>query len=126
VERRESGIAVFVDSIAFGALIGGILVVDSLAYVGCRDRLRLVNVSDPHHMRVIAQHSLPYGGWRVVSDSPYVYVATLDAGVCIFETTAVGIAEPIGRGVTNAIAVRRIQFVAMQRCGATPRPTSVR
>jgi hypothetical protein len=84
---------VFVDSIAFGALVYSTVVVDSLAYVGCRDGLRLVNVSDPHNMRVIARHGLPDIGWRLVYDSPYVYVATMDAGVCILETTAVGIAE---------------------------------
>ncbi len=84
---------VIVDSIAFGALVYSSVVVDSLAYVGCRDGLRLVNVADPHNMRVIAQHGLPDIGWRLVYDSPYVYVATMDAGVCILETTAVGVAE---------------------------------
>ena len=84
---------VFVDSLSFGPLVYGSVVVDSRAYVACADSLRLVDVSDPHNMRVIAQHSLPYIGWKVVYDSPYVYVATLDAGVCIFETTATGVAE---------------------------------
>ena len=82
-----------VDSIAFGALVYSTVVVDSLAYVACVDSLRLVNVSDPHNMRVIGRHSLPDVGWRVVYDAPYVYVATMDAGVCVFETTAAGIAE---------------------------------
>jgi len=85
---------VVVDSIAFGALVYSTVVVDSLAYVGCEGVLRVLNVSDPHHMTVVAWHSLPHYGWRLVYDAPYVYVATVDGGVCIFETTAVGIAEP--------------------------------
>ena len=88
---------VVVDSIDFGALVYSSVVVDSLAYVGCEDGLRLVNVADPHHMRVVAWHSLPDYGWRLEYDSPYVYVATVDGGVCIFETTAVGIAETPGQ-----------------------------
>jgi hypothetical protein len=84
---------VAVDSIAVGGLVYSTVVVDSLAYLGCRDGLRLVDVSDPHHMRIIAWHSLPDIGYRLTYDSPYVYVATMDGGVCIFETTAVGITE---------------------------------
>jgi hypothetical protein len=84
---------VAVDSIAVGGLVYSTVVVDSLAYLGCRDGLRLVNVSDPHDMRIIAWHSLPDIGYRLTYDSPYVYVATMDGGVCIFETTAVGITE---------------------------------
>ena len=82
-----------VDSLTFGHMVYDVVVVDSLAYLACSDGLRLVNVADPHNMRVIALHSLPYIGWRLVYDSPYVYVATQDAGVCIFETTATGVAE---------------------------------
>jgi hypothetical protein len=84
---------VFVDSLTFDTLVYGTVVVDSLAYVACRDSLRLVNVSDPHNMRVIGRHSLPDIGWKVVYDSPYVYVAALDAGVCIFEASSTGVAE---------------------------------
>ncbi|GEM_PF-443808 len=82
-----------VDSLTFGHMVYDVVVVDSLAYLACSDGLRLANVADPHNMRVIALHSLPYIGWRLVYDSPYVYVATQDAGVCIFETTATGVAE---------------------------------
>jgi hypothetical protein len=83
-----------VDSLTFGHMVYDVVVVDSLAYLACSDGLRLANVADPHNMRVIALHRLPCIGWRLVHDSPCVYVATHDAGVCIFETTAVGIAEP--------------------------------
>ncbi len=82
-----------VDSLTFGHMVYDVAVVDSLAYLACSDGLRLANVADPHSMRVVAFHSLPYIGWRLVYDSPYVYVATLDAGVCLFETTAAGLAE---------------------------------
>jgi len=83
-----------VDSLTFGHMVYDIIVVDSLAYLACSDGLRLANVANPHDMRVVALHGLPYSGrTRLVYDSPYVYVATGDAGVCIFETTAVGIAE---------------------------------
>jgi hypothetical protein len=81
------------DSLTFGHMVYDVVVVDSLAYLACSDGLRLANVADPHNMRVIALHGLPYIGWRLVYDSPYVYVATRDAGVCIFETTATGVAE---------------------------------
>ena len=82
-----------VDSIAVGGLVYSTVVVDSLAYLGCRDGLCIVNVSDPHHMRIIAWHGLPDIGYRLTYDSPYVYVATMDGGVSIFETSAGGIAE---------------------------------
>jgi hypothetical protein len=82
-----------VDSLTFGHMVYDVVVVDSLAYLACSDGLRLANVADPHNMTVIALHSLPYSGWRLAYDSPYVYVATQDAGVCIFEATAAGVAE---------------------------------
>ena len=82
-----------VDSLTFGHMVYDVVVVDTLAYLACSDGLRLANVADPHNMTVIALHSLPYIGWRLAHDSQYVYVAMQDAGVCIFETTATGVAE---------------------------------
>jgi hypothetical protein len=36
----------------------------------------------------------PYAVWRVAYDAPYVHAVCSNAGVCIFETTQVGVAEP--------------------------------
>jgi hypothetical protein len=95
-----------VDSLTFGHMVYDVVVVDTLAYLACSDGLRLANVADPHKMTVIALHSLPYIGWRLAYDSQYVYVAMQDAGVCIFETTAGGIAETEERIAANVVEVR--------------------
>jgi len=95
-----------VDSLTFGHMVYDVVVVDSLAYLACSDGLRLANVADPHNMRVLALRSLPYIGWRLAYDSPYVYVATQEAGICIFETTAVGVAGTGPRRVNGALVVR--------------------
>jgi hypothetical protein len=70
-----------------------VVVVGTTAYVGERT-IRVVDVSDPSNLRLCGAVSIP--GWadRLLYERPYVYAACFDAGVCIFETTQVGIAEP--------------------------------
>lgn len=45
---------------------------------------------------MLGSHTLPQYAWRVFFSPPYLYAACAEAGVCIFETTQVGIAEPRG------------------------------
>lgn len=82
-----------IDSTGFGSYVFDVVIVDTLAYVGCRDMLRLLSVADPRNPRVIGYHSLPNYAWRLTCDVPYVYAACAGAGICIFETTQVGISE---------------------------------
>ena len=82
-----------IDSLGLGSNTFDVGVVDTLAFVSTRTDLCLVSVADVRNPIVRGRHPLPGTGWRVELSEPYIYVATQDAGVCIFETTATGIAE---------------------------------
>jgi hypothetical protein len=64
----------------------------SRAYVG-GERVLTVDITDPANLMVRGSLSPPYLVQRVAYSSPYLYAACLEAGVAIYETTAVGIAE---------------------------------
>ncbi len=70
-----------------------VVVIGTTAFVGERS-IRVVDVSDPSNLRLCGAVSVP--GWadRLLYEPPYVYAACYDAGVCIFETTQVGVQEP--------------------------------
>ena len=67
---------------------------DTLAAVS-GNYVHLVNVRDPLSPREVCRWSTPSGGSPHLSYvAPYLYVACSDAGVCVLETTATGVAEP--------------------------------
>jgi hypothetical protein len=76
-------------------------VLGDYAYVGAKG-LGLVNVSNPHNPVLVDYYSTPDNVMRIVCDSPYVYAACYGGGVCIFETTQVGIQEPSRRAKQSA------------------------
>ncbi len=84
-----------IDSIGWGTDVFDVVAVGSLAYVGCRDGLRLLSVADPREPRVLAFEPTPYLVWRLSFVEPHVYAACSEAGVCVFETTQVGIQEAV-------------------------------
>jgi hypothetical protein len=84
------------DSLGFNSNTFDVVVVDTLAFVSTRSGLFMVNVTNPRSPVILGQHSLPWAGWRVEYAAPYVYVATQDAGICIFETTSTGLTERTG------------------------------
>ena len=70
-----------------------IAVADTLAYLGCRDAVRLVSIADPHNMRVVASAPVPQSAWKMTYVAPHLYAACFDGGVCIFDTASPGISE---------------------------------
>jgi hypothetical protein len=76
-----------------------VLVSGSRAYVG-GERVLTVDIADPANLVVRGTVSPPHLVQRLAYSSPYLYAACLEAGVAIYETTAVGIAEqaPAGHG----------------------------
>ncbi|MCX6843466.1 MAG: T9SS type A sorting domain-containing protein [candidate division WOR-3 bacterium] len=64
----------------------------SRAYVG-GERVLTVDITNPANLTVRASVSPPYLAQRLAYSSPYLYAACLEAGVAIYETTAVGVAE---------------------------------
>jgi hypothetical protein len=82
-----------VDSLAFGPQAFDVVMEDTLAYVGCGNAVRLLSVADPLNLRELGLHVVPNYARRLFYSPPYLYVACAEAGVCIFETTQVGIAE---------------------------------
>ena len=102
-----------IDSMGFGQTAFDVVVIDTLAYVGCRDMLRLVSVADPRNPKLMGYHSLPRYAWRLFYSAPYVYAACAEAGICIFETTQVGIEEQ-----------DRIRISTSLEVNAVPNPTT--
>jgi hypothetical protein len=67
---------------------------DTLVSVGCEHNVVFVNVSDPAHPRVVGSSPSPGRVRRVVCSPPYLYACCGGAGVAIYETTQVAVAEP--------------------------------
>jgi hypothetical protein len=82
-----------IDSVYLGFTARGLVVRDTLAYVGSLNDLCVVSVADLHAPRVISRAPLPYGAKRIEYSEPYVYAACWDAGVCILDTAVAGIHE---------------------------------
>jgi len=82
-----------VDSLYVGDFVSAVAVIDTLAYVGCDQGVRIVNIATPRNPIVIGLATTPYVVWRVVYAAPYAYAVCWNAGVCIFETTQTGITE---------------------------------
>ncbi len=71
-----------------------VLVQDGIAYLSCADGIRAFDVRNPRAPQEAGFQPTPYYGWRLVYGAPYLYVACADAGVGIYETCSVGVAEP--------------------------------
>jgi hypothetical protein len=91
-----------IDSLSVGPGTYWVEAVGSLLYTGNRDGVRVVDASDVHNMRVRGFATTPEVVKSLTYRSPYVYAACWDAGVCIFESTQVGISE-----VENAVGGSR-------------------
>ena len=77
----------------------------SLVYVG-GERVLTVDVSDPADLRVRGSSSPPYLMQRLAYSSPYLYAACLEAGVCIYESTAVGLTDSHPEQLVQASRLR--------------------
>ncbi|HTW91873.1 MAG TPA: hypothetical protein VMH22_09205 [bacterium] len=79
-----------------------VVVTDSLAYVACQDAVLLLDVSSPHNMRVLATSPVADVAMRLTYSAPYVYASCYGAGVWVFESTQVAVAEPKQLGLAQA------------------------
>jgi hypothetical protein len=86
-----------IDSIDMGHWINAMTAVNRTIYA-CSgpsySTLYAINILDLHQPRIAAQASLPYPAVRTTYAAPYLYASCSEAGICIFETTQVGIQEP--------------------------------
>ena len=82
-----------VDSIDLGHTVYGLVAVAGVVYANTANTLYAIDVTDAHRPRIFAQTSLPYTANRIVYAAPRLYLACWDAGVCIFDTVATGVAE---------------------------------
>jgi len=82
-----------IDSLSVGPNTYWVEAVGSLLYTDNRDGVRVVDASDIHNMQVRGFTATPYTVKRLTYKSPYIYAACWEAGVCIFESTQVGVNE---------------------------------
>jgi hypothetical protein len=88
------------DSLPANELLYDVVLVDTLAYAGGK-LLHVYNVADPANVREVATWNPPYSIRRLEYVPPFVYVACYEAGVCILDTLAVGIAETPASALRN-------------------------
>jgi hypothetical protein len=81
-----------IDSLYLPNWWNDVVVVGSRAYVG-GTYIKVVDISDPTDLRVIGSWTPPYLVRRLCYSAPYLYAACYDAGVCVLESTAVGVSE---------------------------------
>jgi hypothetical protein len=84
-----------IDSIDLGHSVYGLTAVDSVVYASTTGGfLYAISIADLHQPRILCRTTLPYYiADRIVYSAPYLYLACEVAGVCVMETTSVGIAE---------------------------------
>lgn len=87
-----------IDSLSVGPSTSWVEAVGSLLYVGSRDGVRIVDISDVHNMRVRGFTSTPYSVKRLTYTSPYLYASCWEAGVCILESTQVAVDDAAHTG----------------------------
>jgi hypothetical protein len=91
----EPQMPVLVDSFGANFYISAIIVVDTFAYLGCDDGVRVASVADPLNPRVLALAPAPNVVWRLAYAEPYIYAVCTDAGIALYETTLTGVAEQV-------------------------------
>jgi len=79
------------DSLDVGSSTYWVEAVGTLLYVGSRDGVHVVDAGDVHNMRVRGFATTPETVKRLTYASPYLYASCWNAGVCIFESTQVGV-----------------------------------
>jgi hypothetical protein len=85
---------VVVDSIDLGYSVSGLTAVDSIVYAGTTTgALCAISIANLHQPSILCQRPLPSVAGRIAYAPPYLYLACGEAGVCIAETTSVGIEE---------------------------------
>ncbi len=82
------------DSLYLGVLPSDVVIVDTLAYLGGY-LIYIVSVADPHHLRLLGTWPSPDWIEQLCFQSPYLYTACQQGGVCILESLEVGISEPV-------------------------------
>ncbi|MFO7639155.1 MAG: T9SS type A sorting domain-containing protein [bacterium] len=94
------------DSLSLGPNTFWVEAVGSLLYTAHRDGVRVVDASDVRNMREVGFGATPYTVKRLHYATPHIYAACWDAGVAIFESTQVAVAEPPRAGRTAEQSLR--------------------
>jgi hypothetical protein len=88
---------VVLDTLRIPSWVSDIVVEGSRAYAG-GVVLHVLDVSDPRDLREVGQWTPPHEFRRLLAAGPHVYAVCYDAGVCVLETTAVGVRESEAAG----------------------------
>jgi len=70
-----------------------IVLVDTLAWIGEVSGVEILSVADPVRPRSVTFSSTPYLVRRLTCQAPYVFAAMSEAGVAVFDSLLVGLAE---------------------------------
>jgi hypothetical protein len=93
-----------IDSLYLPNWWNDVVVVGTRSYVG-GTYIKVVDISDPTHLRVIGSWTPPYLVRRLCYSAPYLYAACYEAGVCVLESTGVGVSETPGRDLISRVAM---------------------
>ena len=91
----DPGEPTLIDSFSVGSGTYWVEAAGSLLYTGHRDGVRVIDASDVHNMRVRGFRSTPYTVKRLTYATPHIFASCWDAGVCIFESTQVGVRDEV-------------------------------
>ncbi len=92
VDMTQPSQPAVLDSLAIPSWVSDIAVEGTRAYAG-GVVAHVLDVSDQRNLREVGRWTPPQAFRRLLATDQYVYAACYDAGVCILETTAVGVAE---------------------------------
>ena len=95
-------------------------------FVGATYSVEVYDLSDPGRPRRTGGASVPYGVRRLHYRDGLLYAAMWDAGVAIYETTAVGITEPHARAEPSRSALRAWPNPVTRRCFLNIAQTDIR
>jgi len=90
------------DSIWMVDVLNGVAVADTLAFAGGND-LHVYSVADPTNIQEVGNWRPPYAVSRLYYRPPHLYASCFNAGICILETTLVGISEDDGVRVETGL-----------------------
>ena len=83
-----------IGAVGFDADVWDVDLLDNLAFVASIQAVNVVDVSDPRNPVLIGRYQTPDDVWQLTVESGRLYAASFAAGVCIFDTAHVAVAEP--------------------------------
>jgi len=80
------------DSLYVNDALQDVVVLDTLA-IGGGNQLHVFSIADPRNLRLLATATAPAYVQRLVVRPPFIWAACDEAGICVLETVATGLAE---------------------------------